>query len=240
MISNTIIDLEKLTNQKCLKYSNTFSFYPIKYNKKQLVFQTPKLYVPFGIQERNDKQYIELSFINKNNDNNIKIFMNNIHKIENKIKIKFKTKNIIDIIKDDKIKLKIIKCLYFDSHKNLIHNIHSNIYGKFIINIPGMWEYDNTLFFQLNLLQAMVDIPLYLTNFSFIDDENEKVIKKKPIPPPPPLPIFKKTNNKSIMDIIKTTGVKKIIKHEIEYNPPSINDITEALKKMKLKMKQPL
>jgi len=230
ILSKDIIDVDNLLIGKCLRFSNDFSFYPIKYFKKQLVFQTPKLYVPYGIQEKDGKNNIELSFINKNNDNNINNFINNIFKIQILIKQKFKSKHIIDIIRDDKIRLKIMKCIYYDDDKNIIRDIPSNVYGNFIINIAGLWEYDDNFYIQSNLLQAKISLPLFLNEYSFID-ENEPIVKKKPIPPPPPLPVFI-VKKKSIKDIIKTNH-KKIMKNDIEYNPPSIDDIRDAIKRMK-------
>ena len=58
ILSKDTIDLDNLVIGKCLKYSNDFSFYPIKYLKKQLLFQTPKLYVPYGIQRKENKYNI--------------------------------------------------------------------------------------------------------------------------------------------------------------------------------------
>ena len=111
-----------------------------------------------------------------------------------------------------------MKCLYYDDDKNIINDIPSNVYGNFIINISGIWEYDDNFYIQSNLLQAKISLPLFLNEYSFID-ENEPIVKKKPIPPPPPLPVFN-VKKKSIKDIIKTNH-KKIMKNDIEYNPPS-------------------
>ena len=56
-----------------LKYSDDFSFIPLKIfyenSFKECIFQTPKLFLPYGKQKLNNGKYIiDLSFQNKDND----------------------------------------------------------------------------------------------------------------------------------------------------------------------------
>tara|TARA_B110001469_G_C9641017_1_gene322430 strand:- start:69 stop:782 length:714 start_codon:yes stop_codon:yes gene_type:complete len=228
ILSKDNINTNKIQIIKKLKYPNDFFLYLLKYDKKQLLFQTPKLFVPYGIQCFNNKKYISISLLNKNNDENINNFINNLNKIEILVKKKFKSKKVISILKEDNIKLKIYNSLYFDEQKNLIESIPSNIYGNFIIHLHCIWEYKNILYFQCNLSQAKVYIPIFLKEYSFIDEN--KINKINKIPPPPPLPpSFTIKKYERVHTNIKNKPIKLI-----DFNPPSINDIRNALKKMKI------
>ena len=50
---------------------------PIKYDDKDIVIQTPKLFIPFNISCFNCKRYLDLSFQNIKNDKNVKVIINN-------------------------------------------------------------------------------------------------------------------------------------------------------------------
>ena len=71
---------------KPLKYSESYTFIPIKFYKDKFykcIFQTPLLFSPFGIQKtKNNKKIIDLSFQNKNNDKSLKIFLKILNKIQ--------------------------------------------------------------------------------------------------------------------------------------------------------------
>ena len=73
------------------------------------------------------------------------------------------------------------KSLFFDNRRNIVNEIYRNTYGNYIICLNGLWINKEKITYQWNLLQAKIDLPLYLDKYSFIDSE-------KKIPPPPPLP----------------------------------------------------
>jgi hypothetical protein len=223
--SSDKINPKDISIDKCRTYSNNFFFYPIKYLKKQILIQTPKLFSPYGENYYNDKCQIDLYLTNKKHDENINLFVENIKNIEDFIKKKFNNLNVVNIIKNDTIKLKIYDCLYFDEHKRKIDSIPSNVYGNFIINLYGVWIYNEIVYFQCNLLQAKICMPFFLKEYSFIDD----LQVKKNIPPPPPLPptnLKKKYQRQRQNPIIKN-------KLKVSFNPPSIKDIQNALETMK-------
>ena len=91
-----------------LKYSEEFSFVPLKIyhnNKfKDCVFQTPKLFLPYGKQRLDNGKYvIDLSFQNKDNDLDNKIFLKILKKIFHTIKETYKDlafKTAMEKIKD--------------------------------------------------------------------------------------------------------------------------------------------
>jgi len=62
------IDIKNITLKNKINISNDFTNYPIKYKNKNLIIQTPIVYLPFGINKYNNKSYIDISFINIKND----------------------------------------------------------------------------------------------------------------------------------------------------------------------------
>ena len=188
---------------KPLKYSESFTFIPIKFYKDKFhkcIFQTPLLFSPFGIQTtKNNKKIIDLSFQNKDNDKFLKNFLKNLNIIYYCIKNKFKLEyNINTFIKDtdfnECLRFKILEnTLYFDEYKNSIETIESFTYGNFIIHLNGLWINNNEIWFQWNLLQAKILVPIYLKEYSFIDEEKNK----------------NKNNNNSKYDKMIKIGVPK-------------------------------
>ena len=57
------IDIEDITITKCNNYFN------IESNGKPIKIKTPKLYIPFGLEERYKNYYLNLEFDDLKNDN---------------------------------------------------------------------------------------------------------------------------------------------------------------------------
>jgi len=196
MLYNQSIHSKDINIKKFLKYSDNYTFIPIKYNNNDLIIQTPKMYVPFGEKILYDKKYLDISFQNINNDKNNMLFYNNLEIINHKVNIIFKGYSIDDLIKtyngSELLRLKINKdILNFDHNQNIIDKIINNTYGYFIIHIKGLWlNNQGKMYYHCELLQSKIDMPLYLTEYSFIDDTIKGKGKSKgkgPPPPPPPL-----------------------------------------------------
>lgn len=250
MIYNQIIDSKNINIKKKLKYSEYCTLIPIKYNNNDLIIQTPKMYIPFGekfVYNNKNKKYVDISFLNIENDNNIKIFYNNLNIIFNKINNFYKY-DVDDIIKkynkNDLLRLKITKnILIYNQNKENIDKIINNTYGSFIIHLYGLWLMNNTLYFHWELLQCKLDIPIYLSEYSFIDDIkpifNKGKGKGKGIPPPPPPP-----NTQSKYDKMIKMGIPKdavLQKMRLEETPRVINPLdlqNVKLKKTVIKEKQ--
>jgi hypothetical protein len=249
MILNYNIDLSKYQLILCnpLKYSDNFTFIPIKiYNEGlyKCIFQTPLLFTPFGIQKtQNDKNIIDLSFQNKKNDKSLCIFLNKLKSIYKTIYKKLNKKyKINSFIKETEyeecIRLKVCSSiLIYDEYKNNLNEINKFAYGNFIIHLDGLWLTDNSIWFQWYLLQAKIKIPLYLKEYSFIDEiENKEKVKKEinkydkmikmgvpkeaierqkildgliPVPPPPPL--FSKSSIKKEIPKITSNDLKSVV-----------------------------
>ena len=194
MIFNQPLDYNKINIKIKQDFTNGYTFVPIKYDDKDIVIQTPKLFIPFNISCFNCKRYLDLSFQNIKNDKNVKLLYDNLELLLKKIKDSSKKYLIINFLKEFNnnflIRLKILNnTLFFDQNKKQIQTIESCTYGSFIIHLNGIWLIDNKLSFNWILLQGKIDMPLYLNEYAFID-ENEFQYKGKgkgkAIPPPPP------------------------------------------------------
>ena len=245
MIYNQIIDPKNINIKKKLKYSEHCTLIPIKYNNDDLIIQTPKMYIPFGekfVYNNKNKKYVDISFLNIENDNNIKIFYNNLNIIFDKINNFYKY-DVDDIIKkynkNDLLRLKITKkILIYNQKRENIDKIINNTYGSFIIHLYGLWLMNDTLYFHWELLQCKLDIPIYLSEYSFIDDVKPIFNKGKgkgkgkcvPPPPPPPLKIESKYDKMIKMGIPKDAVLQKM---RLEETPRVINPLD--LQNVKLK-----
>ena len=167
--------------KKSLKYSDKFTFIPIRLKKNndylKCIFQTPLLFTPYGIQKtQNNKNIIDISFQNIENDKNQNIFHNNLKYIYDTVYNKYKYDYIVnDFLKktdfNDCLRLKINdNTKIFDESKNMIEKIDKYTYGNFIIELDGLWINEDNIWFQWNLLQAKIKLPTHLSEYSFIDE----------------------------------------------------------------------
>ena len=235
MIYNQIINPKNINIKKKLKYSEYCTLIPIKYNNNDLIIQTPKMYIPYGekyVYNNINKKYVDISFLNINNDDNIKIFYDNLNIIYDKIN-NFYEYDVDDIIKkynkNNLLRLKITKdILIYDQNKKNIDKIINNTYGSFIIHLQGLWLMNDTLYFHWELLQCKLDMPIYLSEYSFIDDVKPIINKgkgkgksKDNVPPPsPPPPINSKYDRMIKMGIPKEAVLQKM---RLEDAPKRIN-----------------
>tara|TARA_B100001059_G_C17682663_1_gene500625 strand:- start:114 stop:959 length:846 start_codon:yes stop_codon:yes gene_type:complete len=205
MILDKSININDFTSKKPHYYSETLQFIPIFYKKEPFKIQTPPLYIPFGIQtsiHNSTKQHLDLSFQNyETNDAIISFLTNKLHPCFTFINDKYKEKyKVTPFIKESRysqwmrFKINTSTCLYFNQEKQQIDFFPSKCFGTFIIYLSGCWIQNNNLFFHWSILQAKLILPIYLTNYSFIDDEidtKKKIPVAPPLPPPPPPPIDK-------------------------------------------------
>lgn len=213
-VSNIKTDLLK-TNIR-LKYSDDYEFVKIRYDKRDLLIQTSKLYCLYG--SRYDT--IELSFQNIVNDSKLKILRDDLNRIQNYIETRYSKYCVYPIVKRNSINVKIRNIRIFDERKRKLEDIPSNSYGRYIIHVGGFWINKRDIFVQLNAIQTSIEMPLVV---------DECLFDIKRIPKPPPLPVFKKTENK-----IKIVRKNKQIKRETKtISVPSLNEIQMALQKLK-------
>ena len=249
-----IIHHKKINNielglKKTLKYSENYKFIPLKFYYENTftdcIFQTPKLFTPFGIQKIDEnKKIIDLSFQNKENDKDVQLFIQNLTKIYKTIVHKYKNYNVNFFLKetihDLSMRLKVNNSIFFDSYKNEIKKINSFSHGEFIIQLKGLWICDDNIWFQWYLLQGKMDTNITLEKYCFIEEENDKYqkmlqmgvpkeaieLKRKmdsKVPPPPPLPNFKpslpvsKIKASDLLNV-KLKKPKEILKQRIVKN----------------------
>ena len=171
-----------LNIHKELKYSDSFIFVPLSIvdiqsqQTRKCIFQTPLLFSPYGIQEtQNHKKIIDLSFQNKENDNEIFEFLKKLKKIYKTIHRKYEKYDVNSFLKDTQfdecMRLKIDSdMLIYDNHKNLLSEIDSFSYGYYLIHLHGLWISGKSVWFQWYLLQAKIFRPVHLAEYSFLDD----------------------------------------------------------------------
>jgi len=170
--------------KKPLKYSEKFTFIPIRFKKDKIyhkcIFQTPLLFTPYGIKcTQNNKNIIDITFQNIENDKSQKLFHSNLKYIYDVVYEKYKYDYIVnDFLKrtdfNDCLRLKISdNTIIFDEFKNMIDDINNYSYGNFIIELEGLWLNEDNIWFQWNLLQAKIRLPTHLKEYSFIDEIHE-------------------------------------------------------------------
>lgn len=216
--------------KKKLKYSDDCDFIPIKIKDYSAV-QTPLMFVPYGIFKihNTNKQIIDITFYNLENDTELNHFKESLQKIYKVIKNKYKDLNVNPFLKEtpfnESLRLKVdSNALFYNSDKQLIDNIRSNCYGRFLIQLSGLWVINKEIWVQWILIQGKVNQPIQIKNL-LID---EKIISKK-IPPPPPLPIFKKSTSKIVIkkkDKIKSKKVSG-------FDAPTIEELQTILSNLK-------
>jgi hypothetical protein len=175
--------------KKPLKYSEKFTFVPIRLKKDKVyhkcIFQTPLLFTPYGINStQNNKSIIDITFQNIENDNSQKVFHTNLKYIYDTVYEKYKYDYIVnEFLKrtdfNDCLRLKISEnTILFDEFKNTIEDINNYSYGNFIIELEGLWLNEDNIWFQWNLLQAKIRLPTHLKEYSFIDEIHETISKE--------------------------------------------------------------
>ena len=167
--------------QKPLKYSDKFTFIPLRLKKDKdfikCILQTPLLFTPYGIKTtQNNKNIIDISFQNIDNDKSQHVFHKNLKYIYDTVYEKYKYDYIVnEFLKttdfNDCLRLKINDdTKIFDEYKNIIQKIENYSYGTFIIELEGLWLNEDNIWFQWNLLQARIRLPTHLSEYSFIDE----------------------------------------------------------------------
>ena len=185
MIYNQYLEYDKINIHKKQDHLNGYTYIPMKYDNKDIIIQTPKLFIPFNISVFNNKKYLDLSFQNMKNDKLIRQLKNNLDLIHKKINIVLKKYTIKYFIKNNhtnnlQMRFKVLNnTLFFDHNKNKIKSIENLTYGEFIIHLQGLWLINNIITFDWIILQGKIDMPLYLSDYAFIDKEKHKIIKVK-------------------------------------------------------------
>lgn len=238
IITHKDIDLFKIKIGRNLKLSDDYTFIPVNIKKDNncSVIQTPYMYIPYGIKKIDEKKLIlDLSFMNISNDNDLSSFYDLLKNIEDKINNKYE--NIYKVNKylrntayNFTMRTKLNNAKFFNKYKQTINTIHSGSYGRFIIELHGLWLHNKEIWFQWYLIQGETNDSLITNKYMFLDTLETSVNNYKPPPPPPPLPNFKKTTNKII---INKSRKKNIVEKNSGFAPPSLEELQITLSKLK-------
>lgn len=198
------ISMKDITLKQHLKVSNNSSIIPFKYKKKDFLLQSPKMNLPFGVSEYGNIKNLKLSFLNLENDIEIKKLLKLLKSINHFVKnvyIDGNKRNLVSPLQKNKnypylLHLKFFYDQYgneilsiFDNNKNPItlNDIERNVYTNTIIFIPHLWFNNINIGYDLYVLQIKIYLRTrYLKEYSFIEDnikneaepENNKICVK--------------------------------------------------------------
>jgi hypothetical protein len=151
-------------------------FYNYMGKKIPLIFQSPEIYIPFGISEYNQ---IDIS-LNSCNQEHIE-FKKILNKIEDKVKILLKKRNVKGEFKTnlkystgypDRLKLYIDKdLLIFDNNKEIFNKSLKKLNGKIIINLSNIWSNNNFSGIFWKSSQIMVYPKVVIKEFCFLEED---------------------------------------------------------------------
>lgn len=180
------LDIGKISIKKRINISSSFTNFPIKYNDKNLIIQTPIVYIPFGISSYNNKKYIDISLINSQSDQNMKLLKKNILEIDDLVKSKFKKHTFSSSYKKtsfypDRLRLSFYDdMLVFNEKKEQIDisKLNPKMYVKLLISPQYVWKKSNFIGILWSILQVKIYSKPILNEYSFIDDEDDVDISK--------------------------------------------------------------
>lgn len=227
------LDTIQITTYPPLRYSDEYTFLPFKSNKQDIVFQTPRLFVPFGIQQNdNSKQYVMISFQNKENDPKTNQLLQQFQSMYDMVNSKYnKTYTVNPFLKtygpqkETIMNMKVRDdALIFDMNKQCRDEFPIYSYASFIVHLSGLWISKQQIWFHWVILQSRLENNLQLTSYAFKDT--------KPIPPPPPPPPPPPTDKYKKMISV---GIPKQAVHQQKKMDQTARINSQMLQSVKLK-----
>ncbi len=214
-----IFDYKNFNNENLIlrtpETRNNHIIIPVKYNQshqiqnqklklKSLLFKTPKLYMPFKPNIRNNKGgFVKLSFDNLKVDPNVQSFYDFIGNIDNYLKNEIINTNIVNLkrIDDTNFKKTILKADGFpdffylnfnlddikvfdvDLNNIPIENVDGNFYAYFVIELVGFYYSKkhkqfrliwNLVQFKLDKVKKIIDECLFLDEYETIQHSHSQ------------------------------------------------------------------
>jgi hypothetical protein len=150
----------------------------VKYNKDPLIIQTPLLYIPFGVQEYNTRNTLDVSFHNIKYSKQTDHFYNTVNAIHNTILDYIDTtdKTIFGIKHSvgypPLLKLNVEKTSVWNNKREQLslEDIKKNSFGSLIINLEGVYINEKNIGFIWNVLQIRIKEEINLDTYAFVDD----------------------------------------------------------------------
>ncbi len=196
---------------------NIFMNYLHDTKRKDFIIQTPILLCMFGLSSFGNNKYLDLSFVNIDNDEKIRDMRDCINKINKHVlkhmrykHKKYKSQFINSLKPNNGIYHERLRSsisddiLIFDKYNNktTLDSIKSRTLVKALINVSHVWINNDKFGLYYNIVQLKTYGKLILNDYQFIDDDSDKpyvleipelnatanILNAPPPPPPPPPP----------------------------------------------------
>jgi len=203
----------------------------IKYNKSPFIIQSPLLYVPFGCQQFNNHDTLDISFHNVKYSSLTKQFYDTINNIHNYILSNFNTSNkTVFSIKHSVGYPPILKTnsdnvsAWNNKREELLRNtIQKNTFAVCILHLKGIYINDKSFGFIWETLQVRLKEEVNLNLYAFIDSPTPTAI--------PTLPIDKYSKMLKMGISKQAVEQKKLMDGAIK--KPSVTDLMSGLSQLK-------
>ena len=195
------INISKVKMKNKLKLNHNYTIIPIHYQNKDLIFQTPKMNLPFGVTLFNEQHYLKLSFLNSDNDPQLLRFRRLIEQLGSHFQQYIfselnlesyyfvnplgKHQNFPHLLSTKIFNNSRENLLIFDQYKNNLEleQIQKSDYCKSIIYVSNIWINHDTFKwgYDIYALQLKIyTIYRHLSEYSFIDDlEDQRFLHSK-------------------------------------------------------------
>lgn len=153
-----------LNNIKVITKEN--NFLDIKYNSGKLEFESPEMYLPFGLEKNYDNYYLKLQFRKDKDD--ILEFYNFIELLEKKLKELLGTDNLPSQIKTNdkydpllvtklvKVKDNLVIDVYKDDENFNIYKLEKKNYVKATLFLDNIWKKGSTYYYKIKVKELKI------------------------------------------------------------------------------------
>ena len=157
-------------NIEDIKITPSNNYFNIELNDNPIKIKTPKMYIPFGLEERYKNYYLNLELNNYKNDNHQNSFLLFLENLEKKIikcldidkelfnsQISYRKNDSVIIYTKimEKFRKFTTNVLRNNSHIN-IFNLNKNIYVTAEIIIDKVWKIKRKYYYKLKLYEICV------------------------------------------------------------------------------------
>mgnify|MGYP001482199158 CR=1 FL=1 len=153
-----------LNNIKVINKEN--NFLDIKYNSGKLEFETPEMYLPFGLESNYGNYYLKLQF--RKNKNDIVEFYNFIELLEQKLREIIGTENLPSQIKTSdkydpllvtkliKVKDNLVIDVFKDNQNFNIYKLEKKNYVKAKLFLDNIWKKGDIYYYKIKVKEINI------------------------------------------------------------------------------------